>query len=376
MTERNHKLVSPAIVRKLDHNLPGTDETRLDLEEVPLPRFQVGFPPQRLTMTLLGEFWERRTEAIPSAALVRLLGAFDINEQAARVALGRLAARSALIMDRRGRTTWYRQSPRLLTILPQGRAVTEGFGEPRSGWDGTWTLVTWTVAGSDTAAAASHRVRTNLRELGFAPLTPGVWVSPDCHGNDELSHALAVEGDVRFTVFTAADTSFPGATSPRSAWNVEEMRPEYDNFLGLFSPSASPTPGDPIDPEAALVTRIRAVYRWFAIATLDPDLPVEMLPADWPRAAARRLFVDVVDRMTPQADAYVPRPASSRKRLVTCSRSWFSAALPLPSPVGGRLNPVYITRRSWVIGGVASCSVHDRWTVRSPGSVGRPILGR
>lgn len=305
MTARTSKLVAPAIVRKIDHNLPGTDEVLRDLEDIPLPRFQVGFPPQRLTMTLLGEFWIRRTEAIPSAALVRLLGAFEINEQAARVALGRLAARGALIMERRGRTTWYRQSPNLLTILPQGRAVTEGFGEPRSGWDGRWVVVTWTMAGGNTAASSSHRVRTNLRELGFAPLAPGVWVSPDQYHEGELTSALAVESDLRFTVFTGTDLAFPGATSPRSAWDVEEMRPEYDNFLELFSPFLEPSAGDPIDPRAALVTRTRAVYRWFAIATLDPDLPLEMLPADWPRTAARHLFVSMVDRLTPYADAYV-----------------------------------------------------------------------
>ncbi len=302
MNARNAKLIAPAIVRKVDPSIGGVAEVLLDLENVSLPRFQVGFPPQRLTMTLLGEFWVGRTEAIPSAALVRLLGAFDINEQAARVALGRLAARGALIMERRGRTTWYRQSPNLLHVLPQGRAITAGFAEPRTGWDGTWSIVTWSMSGG--TAAAAHRVRLNLRELGFAPLNPGVWVSPD-HPDEHLAGAFAVGEDLRFTIFTARDIETAGATSPRSTWDPQELRPEYDDFIGLFQPQLESLAQRPVSPSEALVIRTRAVYRWFVIATLDPDLPAELLPADWPRAEARRLFVSLVDHTTPIAEQYV-----------------------------------------------------------------------
>jgi phenylacetic acid degradation operon negative regulatory protein len=299
MTSRDSHLVPPAIARKLDQTIPGADEALRDLEAIRLPRFQVGFPPQRLTMTLLGEFWGHRTEAIPSAALVRLLEAFEITEQAARVALGRLAARGALIMERRGRTTWYRQSPNLLTILPQGRAVTAGFGEPRTGWDGTWAVVVWSMSGGSPAVA--HRVRMNLSELGFAPLSPGVWVSPD-HPGEQLVRALTVDGDIKYTVFSATDADFPGAVSPRSTWDPAEILPHYDNFLDLFGAVQSNSPAAPLN---ALVTRTRAVYRWFVIATLDPDLPAELLPPDWPRTEARRLLVDVVDQLAPLADRYV-----------------------------------------------------------------------
>jgi phenylacetic acid degradation operon negative regulatory protein len=277
-------------------------------------------------MTLLGEFWAGRTEALPSAAFVRLLGGFDINEQAARVALGRLAARGALIMERRGRTTWYRQSPDLLGLLAQGRAVTDGFGEPRVGWDGAWSIVTWSMAGGSPASA--HRVRTNLRELGYAPLSPGVWVSPD-QPTAELKQALAVDGDVRFTVFDATDAAFDGADSPMTAWDVDEIRPKYVEFLKLFKPELAKTENRSINPAKALVSRTRAVYRWFVIAALDPDLPAELLPVNWPRAEAHQLFVALVDRLTPFAEQHVrsvvANSAPDLADLVTSPRPYGSA---------------------------------------------------
>lgn len=325
MNARNSKLVAPAIVRKLDPSIGGVAEALLDLESVSLPRFQIGFPPQRLTMTLLGEFWVGRTEAIASVALVRLLGAFDINEQAARVALGRLAARGALIMERRGRTTWYRQSPNLLHILPQGRAITAGFGEPRTGWDGTWTIVTWSMSGG--TAAAAHRVRLNLRELGFTPLNPGVWVSPD-QPFGQLADAFAVGEDIRFTVLTARDTEIAGSTSPRSTWDPQEFRHEYDSFIELFQPDFAAVARQPVSPSDALVIRTRAVYRWFVIATLDPDLPVELLPADWPRADAHRLFVALVNHTTPIAASYV-------RSVLAESAPELAELVTTPPPYGG-----------------------------------------
>jgi phenylacetic acid degradation operon negative regulatory protein len=321
MNSRN-KLVPPAIARKLDPAVPGVEEFFHDLEGVSLPRFQVGFPPQRLVMTLLGEFWAGRTEALPSAALVRLLGAFDINEQAARVAVGRLAVRGALIIERRGRTTWYRQSTNLLTILPQGRAITAGFAEPRR-WGGTWTVVSWGIAGGTPAAA--YRVRTSLRELGFAPLGVGVWVSPD-EPTDDIANVFASVDNATFAVFSARDAELTGAMSPRSAWDLEEIRSEYDAFLKLFQPAMKRK--NAISPAEALVLRTRVVYRWFVIATLDPDLPAELLPLDWPRVAARRLFVDLVDRSTPIANHYVrlviAEFAPELEPLVTLPRSYGS----------------------------------------------------
>ena len=58
-----------------------------------LPRSQVGSQPQHLLITLLGDYWFLRSEHIPSAALVELLGEFGISAVGSRAALSRLARR-------------------------------------------------------------------------------------------------------------------------------------------------------------------------------------------------------------------------------------------------------------------------------------------
>jgi len=52
---------------------------------------------------------------------------------------------------------------------------------------------------------------------------------------------------------------------------------------------------------AALVARTRVMDEWRGFPELDPDLPGELLPDAWPRAAARELFTTTYDLLGPLA---------------------------------------------------------------------------
>lgn len=287
---------TPAIARKVDPALPGVDETFSEFATISLPRLQVGFPTQHLVMTLLGEHWTGRTDAVASGALVELLAPFGVGAAAARAALGRLAGRGALTLERTGRTTAYRPTATLNALLGQGRAITSSFAQPRAGWDGQWTVLSWSLTGA--AAAPGHQLRQSLRAHGFAALLPGTWVSPDPPTPD-LGPTLASVDGLRYTMVRGSEPALTGALSPAAAWDPEDMRPVYDEFVAAFGPAAArrraPTGAE------ALVTRTRAVYRWFVIASIDPDLPAELLPARWPRTRAREVFEAVADRLAPAA---------------------------------------------------------------------------
>ncbi len=57
---------------------------------------RTGRPP-RLLLTLLGDYWWRRTEQLPSMALIALLAEFGVSDVAARAALGRLVRHDLLV---------------------------------------------------------------------------------------------------------------------------------------------------------------------------------------------------------------------------------------------------------------------------------------
>src|SRR2546423_15242694 len=97
--------------------------------------------PPRLLLTLLGDYWWRRTEPLPSAALVALLAEFGVSDSAARAALSRLTRNELLVTSKSGRPTVVRLRERAARILDDGGSQIFSFGRASRPWDGLWRLV-------------------------------------------------------------------------------------------------------------------------------------------------------------------------------------------------------------------------------------------
>ncbi len=255
--------------------------------------------PPRLLLTLLGDYWWRRSEPLPSAALVALLAEFGVSDSAARAALSRLTRSKLLVTARSGRRTVVRLSARAARILDDGGQQIFSFGRVSQPWDGMWSLVAFSIPEQHRAARDS--LRKQLRWLGFAPLYDGLWVSPRDHAAEVLGH-LAGLGISTATAFRAR--TVPGVSPdglPQQAWDLDQLRARYDHFIGQASALRERTLGGELSPDVALVTRTRLMDEWRAFPELDPDLPVELLPDGWPRAAARELFTTTSDLLGPLA---------------------------------------------------------------------------
>ncbi|HEY4607810.1 MAG TPA: PaaX family transcriptional regulator C-terminal domain-containing protein [Ilumatobacteraceae bacterium] len=255
--------------------------------EIDMPRFQVGFPPQHLLLTLLGDYWSGRSEPLPSAALVDLLADFDVNPSGARAALSRLSIRGLLVGTKDGRNTFYRVADEFAHLLPYGPIHTLAFGKPKPDWDGVWTMVAFTVP--EDQRRLRPMLRGRLQSLGFAPLYDGLWVSP--HPPDKkLEIALEIAPPKSCTVIRASELSQAARLPVSSAWDLTELGQSYADFISTFRPVLRRLQNGQITPTEALVSRTRANYRWFVFAVTDPDLPQMLLPNRWPRAAAHDLF--------------------------------------------------------------------------------------
>src|SRR3954452_25127547 len=201
--------------------------------EIDMPRFQVGFPPQHLLLTLLGDYWSGRSEPLPSAALVDLLADFDVNPSGARAALSRLSIRGLLVGTKDGRNTFYRVADEFAHLLPYGPIHTLEFGKPKPDWDGVWTMVAFTVP--EDQRRVRPMLRSRLQSLGFAPLYDGLWVSPHAP-EQELDIALRIAPERSCTVIRAAELPARGRLSVASAWNLDELGQSYTEFISTFRP--------------------------------------------------------------------------------------------------------------------------------------------
>lgn len=271
---------------------------------VRLPRRQTGPSPQGLAMTLVADYTVGTRAWLPSAAIVALLGESGVTNAGARTAISRLARRGVLESERDGRHTHYRLTAAAASDLSTGGAWIASFGSRAEPWDEWWTLVAFSIPQGE--STQRRLLRGQLRWLGFAPLYDGLWVSPDVLNPTVKDRLGAVSGGA-ISVFRARHIEMPIATdrNPIEAWDVAAIARQYDAFLGHWQPLLKRVRQGTVTGAAAVRTRteIMDTYRRFPI--LDPQLPVQLMPGDWPRSRAREAFVAVYDGLAEPAEEHV-----------------------------------------------------------------------
>jgi phenylacetic acid degradation operon negative regulatory protein len=124
-----------------------------------------------------------------------------------------------------------------------------------------------------------------------------VWISPHPAREAEAKQVVADLGlDTQAFSFCGP---FAGVGSEQGmveqAWHLGELAQAYEEFVARF---AGLRPGSP---DEALFAQIRLVDEWRRFPRLDPQLPLEMLPADWIGLRAAEVFEDLHRKWHPAA---------------------------------------------------------------------------
>jgi phenylacetic acid degradation operon negative regulatory protein len=325
----------------------------LEDEDVPQPWTTPGpvaQRPPRLLLTLLGDYWWQRTESLPSAAIVGLLAEFGVSDSAARAALSRLTRNGLLVTSRSGRRTFVRLSRRAADVLDDGGRRIFSFGATPAPWDGMWSLVAFSIP--EEHRSARDELRKELRWLGFAPLYDGLWVCPRDHAGDVMARlkdlgistatafratalpaatAAGVVGAVGAAAADGAGGALVTADIPARAWDLSGLRDRYQEFTEFAGLLRDQTVAGEITTADALVARTRVMNEWRAFPAMDPDLPYELLPPAWPRAAARDLFITCYDLLGPLAARRVRQIIARYSPELAGRAAYHSSALTLSS---------------------------------------------
>ncbi|WP_137846371.1 PaaX family transcriptional regulator C-terminal domain-containing protein [Microbacterium sp. 2FI] len=248
--------------------------------------------PARQVLTLFGDYWGDADEPMPSGALVAALGDLGVKEAAARATLTRLTRLELLVSDRVGRRTTHRLSPRAAEIVAEEAAWLDSFGSAEPRWDGLWSVLAFSIP--ESRRDVRHSARSRLKWLGYAPLYDGVWISP----LDTVAEAMAELRELGVADLTSMRASVETSTpdGPRSAWDLDEARREYDAFASELAESRGEA--GPL----ALAERSRLMLGWQRFRGLDAGLPREVLPEGWPRVAVRAEFARRYDDLGPDAE--------------------------------------------------------------------------
>lgn len=240
--------------------------------------------PQTLMLTFLGNYVLGSGACVYSGSVIEVFGRAGVGEHATRSTLTRMVNRGLLQRRRQGRRMYFGLTERAAAILRDGEDRVWKRGAVNDDWDGTWTLLAFSLP--ESSQRQRHDLRSRLAWAGFGPLIGGLWIAP---GHADVG---AITGDPELgpyvSVFrSTADPATDIDAMVHDTWDLATPARGYRAFLDRWSAFADGAPAPGLD---ELAVKLRLLTEWLQIVRADPHLPVRHLPADWPAAAAEEVF--------------------------------------------------------------------------------------
>jgi phenylacetic acid degradation operon negative regulatory protein len=247
--------------------------------------------PRSMLFTLYGDYAYPLGRAIGLRSLVAIAERLGIGDAAVRSAVARLARQDWLEPRKSSGRSSYGLTEAGRQLIDEG---TRRIYTPRLGpWDGAWCLLTYSIP--EARRAARDRLRRNLAWLGFGALGSGTYVSPRDVAHDArlLVHR---HGADRFSRIFSARFAGPGVDADivRQCWDLAAIGRRYVAFCKHYEPMHARDVRNArargVPDAIAFTTRFALTHDFRRFPFIDPDLPRELLPEDWPGLRARTLF--------------------------------------------------------------------------------------
>jgi phenylacetic acid degradation operon negative regulatory protein len=90
----------------------------------------------------------------------------------------------------------------------------------------------------------------------------------------------------------------------RRVWDLDALATAYDGWLRSARATVEALGAEPSD-ATVFAARSRLVHDWRKFLFIDPNLPDQLLPADWPGRSAARYFDTQAVRLLPAAGRFI-----------------------------------------------------------------------
>lgn len=259
------------------------------VREAEAPGFGITLRPQSLMMIFLGIYVLGRNTAVYSGSIIEVMGTVGVSEKAVRSTLSRMVERNLLSKHRVGRKVYYRLTRRATDVLIDGDRRVWETGAVNRDWDGTWTVVGFSLP--DDRRSERHDLRSRLTWAGFGLLQHAMWIAPGTKDVASIIDSLGLGRNT--TVLTAAAA---GPTSPiemaQRAFDIDGIAWRYRDFLARWNASRWMES----ERTSVMARQLMLHTDWLETIRQDPHLPAELLPADWPAIEAEQLFKELAGK--------------------------------------------------------------------------------
>ncbi|WAH96866.1 PaaX family transcriptional regulator [Arthrobacter sp. MMS18-M83] len=257
-----------------------------------------------LLRTVIGLYLRDAGGWMSTRHIIALMEALGVSAAVTRTALSRLKKKEIVF-------------PRLYQGVP-GFAITDGAAAMLARGDrriynprlmssaDRWCLVSFSIP--ETEREKRHQLRRRLHWIGCGTVAAGLWICPDSL-RDEVEEILEDLELRRMSTVFVTDAPLVGGSLRDAAsawWDLDAVAELHRDFIGHHGSDGGGSSGD--GPEGGsgdahqlmeasreasaetFASYVRCIDRWRIIPYLDPGLPAEFLPEDWPGMAGIALF--------------------------------------------------------------------------------------
>ena len=239
-----------------------------------------------LLRTVIGLYLRDAGGWLPASAFLRLMEALDVPAAVTRTALSRLKKKAVLDALPRDGVAGYALTPGAGTMLFRGDSR---IFAPQAMADGDpWCLVSFSIPEAE--REKRHQLRRRLHWTGCGTVAAGLWIAP-AFRRAEIEEVLEGLGLREQATVFITDTPMPGGYPDggglRDAaarwWDLDSVAALHHDFIREWDAFREASAGDVSPPSAgAFAAYVRCIDSWRVIPYLDPGLPPEFLPRDWP----------------------------------------------------------------------------------------------
>ncbi|MGO4472800.1 PaaX family transcriptional regulator C-terminal domain-containing protein [Arthrobacter sp. M-10] len=246
-----------------------------------------------LLRTVIGLYLRDAGGWMSSRHIIVLMEALGVTAAVSRTALSRLKKKEIVLPQLREGVPGFAVTEGAATMLARGdrRIFNPRLMSPAD----RWCLVSFSIP--ETEREKRHQLRRRLHWIGCGTVAAGLWICPDSLRVEveEILEDLGLRGMA--TVFVT-DTPLVGGSLREAAsawWDLDTVAELHRDFIRHHGSAAddggqdSGSDGGPASAET-FARYVRCIDRWRIIPYLDPGLPAEFLPEDWPGMAGIALF--------------------------------------------------------------------------------------
>ena len=157
-------------------------------------------------------------------------------------------------------------------------------------WNGRWQMAVYSLP--EGKRPLRNELRQKLEWFGFGNLAPGTWIS--AHNRQSELQPIIEELGIRENVLLCMAENVGGMLDTeivQRCWNLDELAAEYEQFVARWQPQfAQVQMANILSPEARFAKRFWLTFDFQPFPRKDPNLPANLLPANWIGHTARDLF--------------------------------------------------------------------------------------